>query len=179
MHCLDDIPRIPSTSKPAWVCVADPNNPFTTLSKASQAWLQWLGSCLKHSPVQPLAKQPRLQALAAADACAEEEVVGIGGWAVTASQMVWFAETWLCRMSVKCGPALSSRRSVTSRASKPWRSQRSRLRIATLEAGATLLARPLLFTTSWPLQVLCAAGRLLGACQKRPSATDSLARALQ
>ena len=68
VHCLDDIPRIPSTSKPTWVRIADPNNPFTTLSKASQACLQWLGSCLKHSPIQPLAKQPRLQALAAADA---------------------------------------------------------------------------------------------------------------
>ena len=72
VHCPDDIPRIPSTSKPTWVRAADYNNPFTTLSTASQ----------------------RLQALAAADACAEEEVVGIGGWAVTSSQMVWFAETW-------------------------------------------------------------------------------------
>ena len=75
MHCLDDIPRIPSTSKPTWVRVADPNNPFTTLSKASQACL------LKHSPLQPLAKQPRLQSLAAADACAEEEVVKRKSWA--------------------------------------------------------------------------------------------------
>ena len=38
--------------KPTWVRIADPNNPFTALSKASQACLEWLGSCLKHSPTQ-------------------------------------------------------------------------------------------------------------------------------
>ena len=31
---------------------------------------------------------------AAADACAEDEMVGNGGWAITSSQVVWFAETW-------------------------------------------------------------------------------------
>ena len=64
------------------------------------------GSCLKRSPVQPLAKQPRLQALAAADACAEEEVVGIGGWAVTSSQMVCFAETWTMQDVRRVWPCL-------------------------------------------------------------------------
>ena len=72
---------------------------FTTLSKASQACLQWLGSCLKHSPVQALAKQPRLQGLAAADACAE-------GGAVTSSQMVWFAETWTMQDVRRVWPCL-------------------------------------------------------------------------
>ena len=36
----------------------------------------------------------QLQALAAADACAEDDLVGIGGWAITSSQVIWFAKTW-------------------------------------------------------------------------------------
>ena len=31
---------------------------------------------------------------AAADACAEGSVVGIGGWFITSSSVSWFAETW-------------------------------------------------------------------------------------
>ena len=54
-----------------------PNNPYTTLSKSSKQCLEWLGSS---SPIQTLAKQ--LQALAAADASAEEDIAGIGGWTV-------------------------------------------------------------------------------------------------
>ena len=43
VRCLEDIPRIPGTSKPTWFRIADPNNPFTTLSKASQICFKWLG----------------------------------------------------------------------------------------------------------------------------------------
>ena len=81
--------HLPGTSKPTWVRVADPNNPYTSLSKSSQQCLTWLASCFRRSPVPH-----QLQALAAADACAEDDLVGIGGWAVTSSQVVWFAETW-------------------------------------------------------------------------------------
>ena len=35
------------------------------------------------SNAQPLARPHQLQALAAADACAEDDLVGIGGWAIT------------------------------------------------------------------------------------------------
>ena len=94
MRCPQDIPRVPGTSKPTWVRIADPNNPYTSLSKSSQQCLTWLASCFRHSPVQPLARPHQLQALAAADACAEDDFVGIGGWAIASSQVVWFAETW-------------------------------------------------------------------------------------
>ena len=94
LHCLEDIPRVPGTSKPTWVRIVDPNNPYTSLSKSSQQCLTWLASCFRHSPIQPLARPRQLQALAAADACAEDEMVGIGGWAITSSQVVWFAKTW-------------------------------------------------------------------------------------
>ena len=72
MHCTQDIPRVPGTSKPTWVRIADPNNPYTSLSKSSQQCLTWLASCFRRSPVQPLARPHQLQALAAADACAED-----------------------------------------------------------------------------------------------------------
>ena len=72
LHCPQDIQRVPGTSKPTWVRIADPNNPYTSLSKSSQQCLTWL-------------------ALAGANACAEDDMVGIGGWAITSSQVV---ETW-------------------------------------------------------------------------------------
>ena len=67
---------------------------YTNLSKSSQQCLTWLASCFQRLPVQPLARPRELQALAATDACAEDDLVGIGGWAITSSQVVWFAETW-------------------------------------------------------------------------------------
>ena len=55
MHCPQDIPQVPGTSKPTWARIADPNNPYTSLSKSSQQCLTWLASCFRHSPVQSLA----------------------------------------------------------------------------------------------------------------------------
>ena len=60
------VPQVPGTSKPTWVRIADPNNPYTSLSKSSQQCLTWLASCFRRSPVQPLARPHQLQALAAA-----------------------------------------------------------------------------------------------------------------
>ena len=65
----------PTSSRPS--CLLRPNL-YTSLSKSSQHCLTWLASCFRHSPVQPLARH-QLQALAAADACAEDDLVGIGG----------------------------------------------------------------------------------------------------
>ena len=87
-HCFQDTSRVPGTSKPTWVRIADPNNPYTSLSKSSQQCLTWLALCFQHSPVQPLARPHQLQALAAADACAEDDLVGIGVWAITSSQVL-------------------------------------------------------------------------------------------
>ena len=42
MRCPQDIPRVLGTSKPTWVRIADPNNPYTSLSKSSQQCLTWL-----------------------------------------------------------------------------------------------------------------------------------------
>ena len=129
MHCPQDIPQVPCTSKPTWVRVADPNNPYTSLSKSSQQCLTWLASCFRHSPIQPLARPHQLQALAAADACAEDDMVGIGGWAITSSQVVWFAETWnmqdIRRVALPCQARTAVHRmlrnsgSVSTAASNP------------------------------------------------------------
>ena len=117
LHCPQEVP---GTSKPTWVRIADPNNPHTSLSKSSQQCLTWLASCFRHSPIQPLAR-PR-QLLAAADACAEDEMVGIGGWAITSSQVGGSPRPGTCKTSEPCGLALSSQHSGTSHALKLLRS---------------------------------------------------------
>ena len=125
------------TSKPTWVRVSDPNNPYTGLSKSSQQCLTWLASCFQRSPVQPLARPHQLQALAAADACAKDDLVGIGGWAITSSQVVWFAETFRNASAVGHiggGRYLFSMPSGT-------------------DNSATEASLNKLFTTSWPLQL--------------------------
>ena len=79
------------------VCQA-PANPRGYVSQiritytVEPAMLYVASSCFQHSPVQPLARPHQLQALAAADACAENDLVGIGGWAITSSQVVWYLE---------------------------------------------------------------------------------------
>ena len=83
-------------------CASRTNNPYTSLSKSSQQCLTWLALCFQHSPVQPLARPRQLQALAAADACAEDDLEGKGGWAITSSQVVWFAKTWNMRAVWPC-----------------------------------------------------------------------------
>ena len=42
----------------------------------------------------PLRNKPMLACKAAADACAEGNVVGIGGWFISRRCVSWFAETW-------------------------------------------------------------------------------------
>ena len=64
---------------------------------------------------RPLARPHQLQALAAADACAEDDLVGIGGWAITSSQVVWFAETWNMRDIRAVWPCLVKPASHVSR----------------------------------------------------------------
>ena len=45
-------------------------------------------------PQRPLAMPFTLQCLAAADVCAENTKVGIGGWVITPTAVTWFAEMW-------------------------------------------------------------------------------------
>ena len=56
--------------------------------------LKWFASTVSQSPQRPLAMPSTLQCLAAADACAEDTKVGIGGWVITTAAVAWFAEMW-------------------------------------------------------------------------------------
>ena len=80
MHCVQDVTPVPSTSKPTWVRISDPSNPYTSISKFSQHCLAWLGSCFQHSPSQPIADSKPLQLPTHAQRMGRD--------------VVWFAETW-------------------------------------------------------------------------------------
>ena len=167
LHCLEDIPRVPGTSKPTWVRIADPNNPYTSLSKSSQHCLTWLASCFRHSPIQPLARPHQLQALAAADACAEDEMVGIGGWAITSSQVVSFAETWNmqdiravwpclvkpAQRYIACFETLAQLALLQATHSHIGGGHYSFSMPSGTDNSATEASLNKLFTTSWPLQL--------------------------
>ena len=99
-------------------------------------------------------------------ACAEDEMVGIGGWAITSSQVVWFAETWNMQDIRAVWPCLV----------KPARTSHALETLAQLallqathshiggghysfsmpsgtDNSATEASLNKLFTTSWPLQL--------------------------
>ena len=163
MHCTQDVPQVPGTSKPTWVRIADPNNPYTSLSKSSQQCLTWLASCFRRSPIQPLARPHQLQALAA-DACAEDDMVGIGGWAITSSQVVWFAETqdiravWPCLVKpgqryIACFETLAQLALLQATHSHIDGGHYSFSVPSGTDNSATEASLNKLFTTSWPLQL--------------------------
>ena len=89
-----DLPRVVPSHKSAWVRVADASAEHTRLSKMSKHGVAWLLQCFHLDLACPLRSKPMLACKAAADACAEGSVVGIGGWFITSSSVSWFAETW-------------------------------------------------------------------------------------
>ena len=124
----------------------------------------WLASCFRHSPIQPLARPRQLQALAATNACAEDEMVGIGGWAITSSQVVWFAETWNARHTSRVKPAqrysacfetLAQLALLQATHSHIGGGHYSFSMPSGTDNSATEASLNKLFTTSWPLQLLC------------------------
>ena len=97
-----------------------------------------------------------LQCLAAADACAEENKVGIGGWVITPNAVTWFAEMW----------DISELRHTWSFLTKPSPSSiripqstyhisgHSHLQVSVptgTDSTATEAGLNKLFTTKWPL----------------------------
>ena len=162
MHCPQDIPRVPGTSKPTWVRIADPNNPYTSLSKSSQQCLTWLALCFQHSPVQALARPHQLQALAAADACAEDDLVGIGGWAITSSPETWNMQdiraAWPCLVKprqrrIACFETLAQLALLQATHSHIGGGHYSFSMPSGTDNSATEASLNKLFTTSWPLQL--------------------------
>ena len=89
-----DIPPAPASHKPTYVRVQDPARQECHLGKDSQAALRWLLSCMQFCPQLPLSMPPLLHCMCAADAMAEGNQVGIGGWLSTSDSFLWFACTW-------------------------------------------------------------------------------------
>ena len=94
LHCKSDLPEIPASAKVQFVRASNPEASHTRLRRESVESLKWFASTISQSPQRPLAMPSTLQCLAAADACAEENMVGIGGWVITPTAVAWFAEMW-------------------------------------------------------------------------------------
>ena len=155
VRCRADLPAVPASHKPHG------------LRKDSKFCLNWLSRCFASTPTVPLALPPLLPCLAAADACAEGNTVGIGGWFLTSNAFAWFGETW----------SMSDIRQTWPFLTKPAQryiacfetiAQFALLQIAhatsgqgryhfTLPSGtdnsATEADINKMFTTSWPMQV--------------------------
>ena len=89
-----DVPRVPKSSQRTWVRLADPNRNEVHLRKQSKEALLWLEQLFEHSNTMPLHQPQLLQCLSAADAVAEGNQVGIGGWICTSKGFAWFSESW-------------------------------------------------------------------------------------
>ena len=89
-----DVPRIPPSHKPQWVRLADPSRNEIHLRNESRQALIWLSACFRHDQLRTLRQSPLLHCVAAADAMAEGDTVGVGGWISAASDFIWFAESW-------------------------------------------------------------------------------------
>ena len=87
-----DVPRIPPSHKPQWVRLADPMRSEIHLRNESRQALRWLSACFNHDQLRTLRQSPLLHCMAAADAMAEGDTVGIGGWIGAASNFFWFSE---------------------------------------------------------------------------------------
>ena len=89
-----DVPLLPKSDRPTWVRVADPTASEIALTKDSRESLASLLSCVHSTPTKPLSDPRLLRCLSAADAMAEGDTVGIGGWLCTKDGLHWFSEVW-------------------------------------------------------------------------------------
>ena len=92
--CKADLPKVISAQKGTWIRIADPQRAELHLRQESRDALQWLFTCFAHDRRRTLRQKPLLHCFAAADARADNDLIGIGGWIVTASKCAWFAEHW-------------------------------------------------------------------------------------
>ena len=90
-----DLAMVKCTGKRMWMRVADPGTHKRRLSPSARQfaefWMQW---CVKPRLYSPL-PNPKLNfaSLAAADACAHGDHIGIGGWVrFPGEPPIWFSE---------------------------------------------------------------------------------------
>ena len=88
-----DIPIAPKTSKLQWVRICAPMQQNFSLTNETRKKLLWFRSILhRKSHIYPLALPTPGVMRAAADAFAEQDSFGIGGWIITSKSIVWFSE---------------------------------------------------------------------------------------
>ena len=103
-----DIPITPKTSKLQWVRITIPNQTHFSLTKETVWKLQWFLEILRRQVhIYPLAQPTPSILRAAADAFAEGDLFGIGGWIITAKQVVWFSEQFTMTELRKWKPGLT------------------------------------------------------------------------
>ena len=93
VSCKLDLPKAPKTSKLQWLRIAGPCQTSFKLSKEARAKLHWFQSIIHrqcHGFSIPIPPTKILRA--AADAFAENQAFGIGGWIITSKQVCWFSE---------------------------------------------------------------------------------------
>ena len=105
--CKQDVPVVPPSHKPQRVRLSDPARTEVHLRNESRQAIRWLLSCFTHDQLRAMRQPPVLHCMAAADAMAEGETVGVGGWISTAAQFLWFSETWPMTEVRKYWPALN------------------------------------------------------------------------
>ena len=89
-----DLPKAISAQKGVWVRIANPSRSELRLRNESKEALAWLHSCFARDRRRSMRQKSLLHCFAAADARADGDIIGIGGWIVTAQQCAWFAEQW-------------------------------------------------------------------------------------
>ena len=94
VHCKADLPLMAKPTGHTWIRISDPSCPVIKMTRAAQSSLAWLAPRIAAIPTTPLSLPPMLSSLARADAMAEGNQVGIGGWVSTKHGLAWFAETY-------------------------------------------------------------------------------------
>ena len=97
VHSKDDLHNIRISQRRIWMRVRDPTSDKRVLSKNSMRILTLYNHWLEHfSPLVPLRPRPFWSGTAAADAFANHDVCGIGGFIRTESQQcLWFSERFV------------------------------------------------------------------------------------
>ena len=106
VHGKADIPKVPPAHKAQWIRVADPRRTEIHLRDDSRNAIDWLDACFSHDRLRSLRQRPLPQCYAAADAMAQGDTVGIGGWIVTANSTAWFSEQYRMAEVRSVWPAL-------------------------------------------------------------------------
>ena len=94
VHCKADLPLMAKPTGHTWIRISDPTCPVIKMTRAAQSSLAWLAPRIAAIPTTPLSLPPMLSSLARADAMAEGDQVGIGGWVSTKHGLAWFAESY-------------------------------------------------------------------------------------